>query len=188
MGLLVVLVDALFGAVFLDGLRLVFEMAEAVRLLDQRVGAAVEKFVGAAHGQERHRVIPARRGTVLVDAAALGFHELAGAAALDRFQLHARHAVFVHLERHRILLEEFARGQVQALLQAQDVIRGEGDVDVGTAGVPALDVAVAAELQRRVLGQHGGLHRAVRKRRLGDQVVEFGFVHLATFRRRGPHF
>ena len=141
----VVFLQPLFLTVGLDGDRPRLVVAVTVRLLHQRVGVGIGELILTAHGQQRHRVIPASGGAVLVDAAPFRFHELAGGPVLDRLQLHAGNAVHFHLVGQGVFEQEFTRGHVQSLLEPQDVVGRERDVDVRATSVPAIDAAVATE-------------------------------------------
>ena len=82
-------------------------------------------------------------GTVLVDATSpLGQEDALAGAGLGG-QLQPRHAVEVHLERHRVARDEFPGVRREAALEAYDVVWRERDVDALAARVEASDAGMA---------------------------------------------
>jgi len=103
------------------------------------------------HRQQPERVVPADRGAVGVDAAALFAVEQQAGTFVGGLELHAHQAVGVHLERHRVLGQEVGGRHAEALLEADDVVGGKRDIGLPAAGVEAGDARVAAEADARVL-------------------------------------
>ena len=77
----------------------------------------------------------------------------------------------------------------KALFQAQDVVRRQHDVDVLAAGIEAIDVLVAAELDNRVLTQLVRQHRAYRGRGVFNQLLFIRHnAYLSLKRGQHPFF
>ena len=157
--------------VFLHGERTRLEVALAMRFLHQRVLGAVGEFIGASSRKQCNGVIPAGGWPVFIHAAAFGAHELAGGAAFNRLVFDARDIVAAELERVGVFLEEFGRGHAQPLFQANDVVGREHDVDVGTAGIPAVNAFSALKLDDLVALEAGGQHRAGGEGGIGNDFV-----------------
>ena len=130
----------------------------------QRIGSAVKVLVLATRRQQTDRVIATRRRPVLVDAAAFLGDKLALVGALFGLVLDAADTVPGELEGLGVLPEEFGRGNAQTLLEPQDVVRRQHDIDILAAGIEAVDILVAAELDNRTALELGRDYRRIRNR------------------------
>ena len=110
--------------------------------------------------QQGDGVVAADGGAVAVDAAALVAVEQQAGALVGGLELDPRQAVAVHLEGDRVLGQEVGGGHAHPVLEADDVVGGEGDVGLLAAGVETGDALVAAELDLGRLVQGGGHDRA----------------------------
>ena len=112
-------------------------MPFAVRLLHQEVDVFELAFALAAHAHDAKRIVAARRRTVRIHAAALLGDELARGALFHGLHLEPRHTVGIQVVLLREQGDELGGGEPEAARQAQDVIGGQGEVDVHAAFVEA---------------------------------------------------